>query len=385
MRLNLLPVLLFGCSSVVGLGDIATQKHPTDAAGQTDALASDGAVPDPDMLDSDALVPVDPDDGIVDPDGPMRPPFDATVGPIPDGCVPVDEVCNGVDDDCDGRSDEALVAPFCENQRGVCVGATRVCGGARGWDICDDGRFNRNDPAWTPVENAIHCDGRDNDCDGEADEGCECRPDETQACGVDVGNCRAGVQRCDNGVYGACSGRGPEVESCDGDDEDCDGTTDEGAECGRDEACQRGECVRTRWVYEVESGAFGHSVGRRDGNGWSANTDLDAPGYLAFGPYTRDLPAGQFDARFRMQIDIVNADNNEIVRIDVNDFDRTPDCGDCVLVSRTLRRRDFEADRRDQDFTLRFQNPVGHRLEFRTFWLDRSYVKQDRVEVVPAP
>ncbi len=388
MRLTLLPLLLIGCSTVVGLGDVASERHPTDTGADADANPQD-----PDALASDALFSPDPDmfrppdpaDGVPPPDVSERPPVDAAGGPVPDGCVPIDEVCNGLDDDCDGRIDEALAAPLCENQRGVCAGATRLCGGARGWNPCDDGRFNRHDPAWTPVENQVHCDGRDNDCDGESDEGCECRPDETRECGIDVGNCRAGLQRCDNGVYGACSGRGPEAESCDGDDEDCDGTTDEGAECGRDEECQRGACVRTRWVYEVESGAFGHTIGRREGNGWSASTGQDAPGFLVFGPYTREIAAGSFDARFRMQIDIVDAPNDEIVRIEVNDFDRTPDCGDCILVRRVLRRRDFAANRRDQDFTLRFQNPGGHRLEFRTFWLDRSYVKQDRVEVVPAP
>ena len=379
---------------MVGLRDGSAPRHAGD--GGAAALDGDVAAPDgsaaidarsqtPDVPDPDASMAPDPDDGVPPPDMGFRPPRDAAMVPVPDGCAAEVEVCNGLDDDCDGRVDEQLSAPLCENQRGLCMGATRVCGGGRGWDPCDERRFNQNNPGWTPVENALHCDGRDNDCDGEADEGCECRPDEVADCGVDVGECRMGLQRCEDGAFGPCSGRGPEPETCDGADEDCDGETDEGASCGRDEECRRGACVRTRWVYQSEGDEFGHSVGRRDGDGWSAGVDQDPPGYLAFGPYARDIPAGQYDVRFRLQVDVVNANNDNVVRIDVNDFDQRPDCGDCVLVSRTVRRREFAADRRYQDFTLRVQNPGGHRLEFRTWWTDRSYVKQDRVEVVPAP
>ena len=40
------------------------------------------------------------------------------------------EVCNGLDDDCDGQIDEGLVAPLAELQAGVCVGQVKVCSGA---------------------------------------------------------------------------------------------------------------------------------------------------------------------------------------------------------------------------------------------------------------
>ena len=33
------------------------------------------------------------------------------------------------------------------------------------------------------------------------------------------------------------------------------------------------------------------------------------------------------------------------------------------------------------DFALQFDNPVGHRLEFRTYFMDIAYVRQDAVVV----
>lgn len=67
---------------------------------------------------------------------------------------------------------------------------------------------------------------------------CECIGDETQSCYTgppgtgDVGICRYGVQRCSNGQWGTCwSEVWPQTEKCDGLDNNCDGTTDEGCDC----------------------------------------------------------------------------------------------------------------------------------------------------------
>ncbi|MCA9561108.1 MAG: putative metal-binding motif-containing protein, partial [Myxococcales bacterium] len=73
------------------------------------------------------------------------------------------------------------------------------------------------------------CDGRDNDCDGVTDPGCECRGAETRGCGTDVGPCTFGLQSCLDGAWGECvGGIRPVDETCDGVDEDCDGRVDEG-------------------------------------------------------------------------------------------------------------------------------------------------------------
>jgi len=79
------------------------------------------------------------------------------------------------------------------------------------------------------------CNGFDDDCDGQVDEGCSCTNGETQTCysgpaeTVDVGPCKQGSQLCDGGQWTACAGETlPVFESCDAVDNDCDGTVDDG-------------------------------------------------------------------------------------------------------------------------------------------------------------
>ena len=77
------------------------------------------------------------------------------------------------------------------------------------------------------------CDGVDNDCNGTIDEGCNCEEGQTQACGSDTGECMQGTQSCENGKWSEnCEGAvWPEAETCDGLDNDCDGQVDNEASC----------------------------------------------------------------------------------------------------------------------------------------------------------
>jgi len=158
---------------------------------------------------------------------------------LPDGYVLVDgdcddgessinpiasEICDGADNDCNGETmdgdDELWLGDPCDGtDSDVCTDGMFVCASAMKY--CSD----------SGEENLEVCNGADDDCDSFADEDFECIQSEIVQCGVtDVGECQYGTQACSASCsWGSCEGSvDPVAEICDGLDNDCDGSTDEG-------------------------------------------------------------------------------------------------------------------------------------------------------------
>lgn len=77
------------------------------------------------------------------------------------------------------------------------------------------------------------CHGSDDGEPALLDHG-SCLAGQTRTCGTDTGECRAGVETCatDGTWSGVCVGtQGPVAETCNGRDDDCDGLADNAAAC----------------------------------------------------------------------------------------------------------------------------------------------------------
>ena len=189
------------------------------------------------------------------------------------------EACNDLDDDCDIFIDEDFPNKglACDDgELGVCRGTgTFLCNAAETGTECVI-----TDPGG--ISSSETCDGEDDDCDGTIDEGacvgcgtvelcnnndddCDGAIDEnlSRTCGTDLGICDPGTQICTTGVWGECSddpGPGDIPESCNGLDDDCDGTVDGFAEdcVGNEEGpCEAG----VRVCPADGSGEWGECIG----------------------------------------------------------------------------------------------------------------------------
>ncbi len=150
-------------------------------------------------------------------------------GPCEGQILPATERCNdGADEDCDGEIDEGC--PCVSGTAQNCYGGP---GGTSGVGLCKSGQQSCVDGGWAKCMGEVLpapelCDTKDNDCNGSADDSVPPLPCYTFDAGSpDAGACRGGARSCSGGLFGACVGQvGPAAETCDGVDNDCDGTVD---------------------------------------------------------------------------------------------------------------------------------------------------------------
>ena len=129
------------------------------------------------------------------------------VGMVFDGATLI-ELCNGFDDDCDGTIDEmsadvggacadtvSTTAPaVCTTGTVACVGGARACTCPTGFTLNRVSGVEHCVPAGSSL--AETCDSEDDDCDGLVDEG---DPGGGASCATGVGVCTAGTSSCSSG------------------------------------------------------------------------------------------------------------------------------------------------------------------------------------------
>ena len=213
-RLNLLPLVcviaLIGCAdkSTDATGGLDTQDEGTD--GGFEDADGDGYMSDEDCDDNDASV---------------------NAGSA--------EVCDGVDNNCDGEVDEGVTNTYYRDADGDGFGdettTSEACESPEGYvpngNDCDDA-----DTSAYPG-NEETCDGVDNNCDGEVDEGvtttyyADADLDgygdadvSEEACSQPTGYVEDDTD-CDDSTDAAFPDN---LEVCDEIDNDCDGDVDEG-------------------------------------------------------------------------------------------------------------------------------------------------------------
>ena len=163
----------------------------------------------------------------------------------PDGSLfptPESRCDDGLDDDGDGYVDEGCVCT--PGDQAVCYGgdiSTRNIGVCKdgAHDCLGSGEFGEWDGEChgDTLPGTETCNGLDDDCDGSVDEGCECSAvGESRACGGEQTlplPCKQGTQVCqEDGIWSECEGAVlPAAEVCGDDiDNDCNGEVDDGCE-----------------------------------------------------------------------------------------------------------------------------------------------------------
>lgn len=233
------------------------------------------------------------------------------------------DICNGRDDDCDSASADGSEDPqagvACDGpDTDLCLEGTRSCSG--GTLVCSDLTGNTVDL----------CNGLDDDCDPASVDGSEDPATGTLCDGPDSDLCREGTNFCVSGVRSCSDNTGNNIEVCDGADNDCDGSIDEGCFVCGNGVIEPGEQCDGSDLGGASCIALGYTGGalacsmtcNLDTSGCTTCPDADGDGFPR-----ADCGGGDCDDANPM----VNPAASEICDGMDNDCDTTVDEGACFI------------------------------------------------------
>jgi len=228
---------------------------------------------------------------------------------------PSAETCDGVDNDCNGVTDDGAGATTCG--LGRCSFAVASCVNGQPFDprtgvgVCTPVGAPASQQGNQALKQAESCNDIDDDCDGFTDNApgvnqantlsTACHPLLTAfggSAGANRGRCHDGSITCTAGVNGSCTGEvGPVTDTCNGIDDDCDGSTDNnpiatlcptpsgaaGATCGGTAGCSLTGCQASFYNFD---GQYANGCEcQEDANG-RAGTSNTANSGVNTGPLT---------------------------------------------------------------------------------------------------
>ena len=118
---------------------------------------------------------------------------------------------------------------------------------------------------------------------------------------------------------------------------------------------------------------------KKEPNGVVATVD-DKSDYLVYGPYINKLSLGTYEVGFQMKVDNNDNDSLGIAKIEIYDFSK-----DKVVAEKIIKRTDFAAANKYQQFKLYFTNAnVNDTYEFRVFYIGNGKVTVDKVDLLRA-
>ncbi len=211
-------------------------------------------------------------------------------------CVPSAEECDGIDNDCDGVIDNDLGVEARDAVTGAILAAAEACDTDPSNEYhCKDGKkvcqggvvVCQPDPTTNGQGGPEVCNGLDDNCDGQIDEGLGVAVlnsftgevvTPAQACdGADLDLCEDGIFVCDYATGGVrCTDDDfTKAEVCDGIDNDCDGEVDNVPSAG---SCTNSQCGTTGELVCLAGDVVCNAVGAGAPSCSAPDADTDCNG-----------------------------------------------------------------------------------------------------------